>query len=306
MSSALKIGYVIPYLDNSDPEWISLYSRYSNANLQKDDFLECKARFKTNPFFKYQLRGIEKFMPWVNNIYLIVQSPSQIPAFINQDEVKIIYHEDFIPSEFLPTFNSNTIESFLPKLNLKELGFIYANDDTYIFNETSIDDFFDEITMPKNSLVFHRPCKNIDDFHRLNFHISKFIADKLKIQYFNKTYWLPYHVQKAMNMVILRSIYAEFEEDILKSITRFRSPTNFSQALYTVYYMLSTNCKYLNNNISYRRTTLTNMKEVKKIFSMTSYPKLVCLNNSCLTPEDTIEVLNFFQQTFPRKSKYEI
>ena len=52
-------------------------------------------------------------MPWIRNLYLIVSNKEQVPAWVNQENVKIVLHEDIIPAQFLPTFNSTAIEMFI-------------------------------------------------------------------------------------------------------------------------------------------------------------------------------------------------
>ena len=125
-----KIDLIFPYVDNNDPEWQKLY----NENVVKHTSDEGKEwyansvgaiRFSQNDMLKYLFRGIEKYAPWVNRVHMIVQSDSQIPDWINRDEVNIIYHKDFIPEEYLPTFNSCTIEMFLH--NIKDLSEHYHN-----------------------------------------------------------------------------------------------------------------------------------------------------------------------------------
>jgi hypothetical protein len=68
--------------------------------------------------------------------------------------VNIIKHSDFIPSHFLPTFNSATIECFLHRIKSLSNFFIYGNDDTYIMNTCYESDFFKN-GMPLNVLTEH-------------------------------------------------------------------------------------------------------------------------------------------------------
>jgi hypothetical protein len=68
-------------------------------------------------------------MPWINNLYLVVFSDSQVPKWINRETVKVITDDMYIPSKFLPTFNTSTKQThfqFIPGL---EEHFIWADDD---------------------------------------------------------------------------------------------------------------------------------------------------------------------------------
>ena len=71
--------------------------------------------------------------------------PSQIPECVkNYKKIKIVYHKDVIPEEYLPTYNSGVIELFLWKIKGLSEHYIYVNDDMYPIGELSKDDFFDE------------------------------------------------------------------------------------------------------------------------------------------------------------------
>src|SRR5574344_1782172 len=136
MKNDEKIDFVFPYVNCNDPVWLEQYKE-NNKNIIFNPL-----RFRAWGLLKYVFRGIDKFMPWINNVYMIVSSDSQIPAWINKENVKIITHKQIIPKEFLPTFNSTTIEMFLKNIpNLSE-KFIYSNDDLYFINKLDKSDFF--------------------------------------------------------------------------------------------------------------------------------------------------------------------
>ena len=67
-----EIDYVVPYVDGTDPEWVSLYMKNKKLNENAENLLEVRRRFSPNILFKYQFRGIAKFMPWIRTVHLIV------------------------------------------------------------------------------------------------------------------------------------------------------------------------------------------------------------------------------------------
>ena len=60
-------------------------------------------------------------MPWINQIVFVTYG--HLPQFLkeNHPKLKIIRHADYIPEEYLPTFNSNTIEMNFYKIPEKIL-----------------------------------------------------------------------------------------------------------------------------------------------------------------------------------------
>ena len=121
-----KIDIVITWVDGNDKEWLKEKEKYSEN--QKELESTNNARFRDWDNLVFLFRSIERHMPWVNMIYLV--TCGQIPRWldINYKKVKVVFHEEFIPKEFLPTFNSHTIELNLHRIDELSEKFIYFND----------------------------------------------------------------------------------------------------------------------------------------------------------------------------------
>ena len=96
--------------------------------------------------FKYWFRGIEKNMPWINKIFLVVQDESQVPIWLNRNnpKLRIVYHEDFMPKEILPVYNVVPILMYL--CNIEDLGeyYVISDDDEFFLNLIKPDRFVRE------------------------------------------------------------------------------------------------------------------------------------------------------------------
>lgn len=103
-------------------------------------------RLSDNNELKYSLRSVMKYAPWVNKIYILMNPPKKKPSWFNKNYKKkiiLIDHNDtFKNKKYLPSTNSNSIETTL--VNIKGLSehFIYFNDDFYLGNYISYLDFF--------------------------------------------------------------------------------------------------------------------------------------------------------------------
>lgn len=131
---------VITYVDNTDNVWLEEFQRYQDGS--ESTFGTNSYRFCTWDNLKYCIRGIAKFMPFIRKVHLIVSSPTQVPSWINRDEVNIVYHKDIIPEECLPTFNSRTIEMCMHNIPDLDEEFVYFNDDMFVINMCTPEDFF--------------------------------------------------------------------------------------------------------------------------------------------------------------------
>lgn len=52
---------------------------------------------------------VERHAPWVNNIYLITNGQRPKWLNVNHPKLKWVRHEEFIPKEYLPTFNASAL-----------------------------------------------------------------------------------------------------------------------------------------------------------------------------------------------------
>ena len=134
-----KIDIVIPWVDGNDIKWQNEKNKYKQ---KKDEKLNNSSRFRDWDNLQYIFRGIEKFMPWGNNIFFITWG--HLPKWLNVDnpKLKIINHKDYIPNKYLPTFNSHTIELNLYRIKDLSEKFIYFNDDTFVIDYMSESAFF--------------------------------------------------------------------------------------------------------------------------------------------------------------------
>ena len=134
-----KIDFVLLWVDGNDPAWRAQKNQYSPA---KKDYGSSDNRFRDWDNLQYWFRGVEKYAPWVNNIYFITWG--HLPPWLNTEhpKLKIIKHEDFIPEQYLPTFNSDTIETNLFRIEELSETFVLFNDDFFLIDDVRPDDFF--------------------------------------------------------------------------------------------------------------------------------------------------------------------
>ena len=134
------IDFVIPWVDGSDAEWLSNYNQYVPAE-KRISHADAK-RYRDWGLLRYWFRGVEKFTPWVRKIHFI--TCGQQPEWLNADALKlhIVKHEDYIPKEYLPVFNSHPIELNMHRIEGLSEKFVYFNDDMFIINTLPDERFF--------------------------------------------------------------------------------------------------------------------------------------------------------------------
>ena len=138
MHNSEKIDFVILWVDSNDPKWQEVYKKYKS--IENGDQREF--RFRDMDTLRFWFRGIENNAPWVNNVFFITNG--QFPNWLNLNHPKLrfVKHSDYIPSEYLPTFSSHTIELNLHRIKDLSENFVYFNDDTFLINPAKQTDFF--------------------------------------------------------------------------------------------------------------------------------------------------------------------
>ena len=143
----MKIDIVYLWVDDKDKKWRAQKNKWlkiikGEKPVYQDAAIE--ARWRDNGEFMYSLRSVAKFAPWVNHIYIITGF-GQVPKWLNtkHPKITIVPHEQIMPADALPTFNSTAIEMCIPNIpNLSE-HFVIMNDDIFVNKKLSPSFFFD-------------------------------------------------------------------------------------------------------------------------------------------------------------------
>ena len=161
------IDFVVTWVDSSDSEWIrkkKFYEDKSSISLSDsaEDEANLACRYRELGFLKYWFRAVETCAPWVNQIYFV--TCGQKPDWLNDSHPKLnlINHSDFIPSQYLPTFNSNTIELNLHRIKTLSEHFVLFNDDMLLLRPITPSFFFrdDNPVLVSNLRYPHLPHAN--------------------------------------------------------------------------------------------------------------------------------------------------
>lgn len=135
-----KIDFVILWVDGNDPKWLKEKEKYLEK--KSNDLNNQNNRFRDWDLLRYWFRGVEQNAPWVNKIHFVTWG--HVPKWLDTEnsKINIVKHEEFIPNEFLPTFNSNVIQFYLNNIDGITDKFVMFDDDQFLLNKVSIDDFF--------------------------------------------------------------------------------------------------------------------------------------------------------------------
>ena len=289
---------VITYVDGNDPVWKKDYEKYTNVPVMQK-------RFRDWGTLKYLLRGVETNMPFINNVYLVVSHPTQVPEWADTENLKIVLHKDIIPEEFLPTFNCNPIEMHLHCIKGLDEEYLYFNDDMYPVGPCMPEDFFRDgkarIGIYRHlfaSGMYKKICRNSDRLAR------KVLGMKPSCRFLR-----PQHICSPMYRSMCEEVYALANDEVRKtSASRTRTDENLNQYLFLEYQYYKGRLqpeKVSNKHIS---VALASPEKLRKAILQPS-GKMLCVNDVRLS-EERYEILrsamtDAFEEKFPLKSRFE-
>lgn len=91
---------------------------------------------------KFSLRSVEKFAPWINNIFIIVKDTVPQWLDISNPKIKVLQYSDFVDFEFLNTTDSENIVFHLHKIESLSEDFLLADENMYFGSPVKKSDFF--------------------------------------------------------------------------------------------------------------------------------------------------------------------
>ena len=234
MEQKRKIDLVIAFVDNNDKVWRETYINYCKKNRLQEKIVDliC-SRFGGIRFIDYQLKLVQKNMPWINKIFLLLSNVEQAPKDLPSN-CEIILHKQFIPEQFLPTFNSTTIEMFLWNIpNLSE-HFIYANDDMLPTGELKPKDFFDDdLIKIKWRTEEYLECMGVYATQCRNAYVS--VLKALKINCIENYMERPIHSFTPMIRSHCKECFFAIQKDIVPHILPFRTKYQYNQYIYPLW-----------------------------------------------------------------------
>ena len=328
------IDFVVTWVDGGDPAWQAQRAQYAPAG-EVDARPE---RYRDWGTLRYWFRGVEAFAPWVGQVHFVTWG--HLPPWLNTQhpKLRIVRHEDFMPSQALPTFNSNALEMNLHRIPGLAEQFVYFNDDVMLLGPTAPEDFFREgqpvdmlalqpvVANPTNpvmsrillndSLVI---CKYFDKKQTMKAHRGKYFHLGYPVKYF------VYNLLEAAFPLytgfytvhgpspLLRSTYEKVwakEPDLLAETSRhrFREGTDVNQYLFREWQKQTGAFVPANLHRDFAYLDLGEPEKACRTIRARR-KKMVCVNDTSLPVDfDRVkgELIAAFESVFPQPSSFEL
>lgn len=243
------IDAVITWVDGDDPAHIAKRALYLKQEPQRGRVAAGTeaTRFSDRGEVFFCIKLLRINAPWIGNIFLVTDE--QRPGWLDQKAAedlgvvlvdhKVIFHGY---EQYLPTFNSRSIESVLHRIPGLSEDFLYLNDDIFVINPISKDDYF-----PVGRYAFRGQWQQQRTFlERLRRKLHKAAgrrvtesrprglvgrrAERKILEGFSKEYFAIGHAPYPLNRDLLRKIIEESGLMELNIRYRFRNKRQFNVA----------------------------------------------------------------------------
>lgn len=337
MTEKTDIDVVILWVDGSDSEWQNEKDRYYAEIYGKA--ANTDNRFRDWGLMKYWLRSIDKFMPWVRNIYFVTYGHYPKELNLNNPKINLVRHEEVIPKKYLPVFNSTAIEMNIHRIAGLSENFIYFNDDMYVLRQMEPENFF------KNNLPCHYYAEipygfsgepeysqyhMMNDLRVINNHFNKGSLSRYAKYFFSIKFKPHDNVRSFLLWVISPTLFLGFrnhhcpvaykkstfeeiwkeEKDIMEMTTshRFRNYTDVNQWLVLWWQMVSGNFVAQKAAQMYFSATEKNADQICEAIRKQKYD-MVCINDTDNRTDVEImseKIATAFEKILPQKCQFEI
>jgi hypothetical protein len=330
-----KIDFVITWVDGSDEAW-QKEKRAWRKGQGTDDRPE---RYRDWGLLKYWFRGVEQFAPWVRTIHFVTWG--HLPKWLDTSNPKlhIVRHADFIPAEYLPTYNSCAIEWNLHRIPGLSDRFVYFNDDVFPVRALKPEDFFiggrpcdmlafqPVVANPKNPLMSSAYmnnslalCRHFEKRANVKkqpgkyFHVGYpplyFFYNLLELAFPLFTGFYTVHGPFPLCVERYREIWEKEREGVERTcLHKFRSPEDVTPYLIREWQKLSG--EFVPKNVEklcgYYEVADTNPRLVRAITKQKH--KVLCINDANEEIDVSSagrEIREAFERILPQKSSFEL
>ena len=299
------IDIVVRYVNEKAPGWWETREFYR----EKEGVPPLPpSRARDYGTLKYIFRGIETNCEWVNKVILLLDDETQTPDWLDlaNPKLRVVYHNEFIPLEFLPTYNSMVIGAYIPLIKGLANNYIVIDDDMFFLKKIDRDRYFvdnypvltDKLVDGPSYLEGYGPgwgC-NLD-----NGLVLERVYGELDKIYF------PPHFPQGRDKFEDRDVLERFEDLIYASlaVSRFRHPANIdAMEMYANICRRQGLCEFSDRVV--KGCWYTHIEDGED-FDKFDDADIVCFNdNEILNPERMGENMRtFLERKLPNKSSFE-
>ncbi len=310
------IDAVITWVDGDDPIHRAKREAYITDKKENQHIdVAGETRYRQVGEIAYCVASINRFAPWIRKIFIVTDNQSpDIKDFMDRNfpdkqiPIEIVDHKVIFKGyeQYLPTFNSRAIESFIYRIPKLSEHYVYFNDDLFLLRPMRPSDFFQNespiangywhLTWTARLLRLLRRKKN--GHKTVSFRDSMMNAAKV----LNSSRFIRIvHTPHAFRRSVFEQIYLEyprlFESNI---IHRFRNENQYNVTALFYCYSIPKKLSVLSDKknhylyLSPGHSTLDEVKNVLIDFENNEDAMFCCFNSMDMASQEIIEEMELW------------
>jgi len=304
------VDVVYTWVNHRDAEWAAAFRKQGVTDSSGHDATSL-SRFHSVDELRYSLRSVAHNLSWARRIHVLTNCAPPDWLDRKHERIRWVRHEHIIPSEYLPTFSSHVIESYLHRIPELTGRFIYMNDDFFLASAKEKTFFFGESGNSRAFLeadgVVSGPPRGADpDYLNASRNSARLLMQEFGI-------W-PTRLHKHAAYALNRDILAEIEEKWIGVFNRFRpnkfrsiQDLNLTSFLYHHYALATGRAEVASLRLSVVIPTDLRWQNRLK-FALENDVDALCINEGGTVPPAANwypSVARFLQHHFPRSAPWE-
>ena len=314
----MNIDAVITWVNGDDPKHRAKRMKYGNQSIHESEDVAGSTRFNSLGEIFYCIASLNRFAPWLHKIYIVTdeQNPC-VESFLRTHfpegyiPIEIVDHTTIFRGyeQYLPTFNSISIETMTWRIPGLSEHYIELNDDFILSSPATPEDFFlsdgrvvcyaSPYNMPWTKLTrMLKPSKN--GRQRVTFKGNMYNAAFMMGRRMN---FLKFdHTPRALRKSYYERFFSEFPETLTHNITfRFRHADQYSPQEVMFLLLLKEGKLYLQSakgRLFFLQPKSDTGYVKKKMQSLTKMRdcKFCCFNSlDKATPEEREEIIDWIE-----------
>ena len=275
----LKIDVVYLWVDGSDPEWLSKKQPHENSQVASHG--SASSRFTSRNELYFSIRSLLEHASWVNKIWVVTDGQTPELGELN-GEITLVDHKDFIPSEFLPTFNSHTITANLHRIAGLSEHFLYLNDDIFFGRTLSPATWFDtlgrSVIRYTKTLVPGFETQGLSTIHRIR-HNTIALAQQSGYKVTTRSIQ---HGPHPLQKTVMNDLWSKHPQALQRTCSsKFRSETDIVPEWLHNFLAISSARAFVGGPLTYRYVVLNAKASLPKMLGLFTrrLPAILCLND---------------------------
>jgi len=278
------VDAVYLWVNDQDPTWQAKRAEFRPTT--EGSVATAKSRFRQFNELVTSIQLLAVNAPFIRKVFIVVDDQQPDISRIIGDlpfEIVLVNHSEFIPSKYLPTFNSRSITSHLHLIPELSERFLYLNDDVFIARKSRVEDWFDGQKLRLRFTETKFPVLESLAENEVLYRARWKCVELAKARGWAVTDQMPEHAAYPLTKSIMKSLWELFPKELEETAAaRFRSKDAILPELLAFYFAIGTKLGVPAENSTYKYIPMNEASGILPLIDLALKPNRflsLCLND---------------------------